>query len=100
MYITTIDLYSLPGKKKEIIQTLLELNHQVVAEDKCLSSRLYQDLEEKNRLYLIDKWKTQTDLEMYKQSQAYQILNGLDGLLTDTLTIKHGVECNMLKIYS
>ena len=97
--ITTIEIHTRSDKKREIMQTILELTHQDKSQNNCESSNLYQDLDNQNRYYFIKRWRTIEDLETYKSSQSLQILLGMESLMEKSLTIKHGVECDMLNIY-
>lgn len=99
MLITTIEIHTRPDKKREIIQTLLELTFQDKLLDNCESSNLYQDLDNPNRYYFLKRWRTVEDLESYKRSQSFQILLGIESLLEKSLKINHGIECDMLNIY-
>ena len=99
MLITTIEIHTRPDKKREIIQPLLELTQQEKFLDNYESSTHYQDLGNPNHYYFIKKRKTVEDLTNYKRSQSLQIFLGIESLLEESMTINHGVECDMLKIY-
>ncbi|MGB3210816.1 MAG: antibiotic biosynthesis monooxygenase [Desulforhopalus sp.] len=97
MIITTIRLHGLPQKRKEIIQTVRGLADQMAKDDGCNYADFYQDLHDKNVFYLMEEWKTASDLENHKKSKSYAVLFGLEALLVESLEIKHAVKCKLEK---
>lgn len=97
MIVTTIKLHGLPQKRREIIQTIKGLAHQMAKDDGCNNSDFYQDLNDKDIFYLTQEWQTANDLEKYKKSKSLAVLFGLEALLVESLEIKHAVKCKLEK---
>ena len=93
MITTTIKIHGLPQKRREIIQTIKGLAERLAKDDGCNNASIYQDLHDKNVFYLMEEWKTASDLEKYKKSKSLAVLLGLEALLVESLEIKHAVKC-------
>lgn len=96
MLLTTIKMHGRPEKRKEIMQTIRGLVEQVTKEKGCLEANIYQDIEDKDTLYLFEEWRTLDDLEKNKTSKTLSVLLGLESLLSESLEIKHAVKCNLV----
>lgn len=93
MIVTTIKIHCLPQKRREIIQTIRGLNAQALKDAGCNNASFYQDMHNEDIFYLMEEWQSQSALENYKNSRSYSVLFGLEGLLVESLEIKHGVKC-------
>lgn len=58
----------LPGKRKTQIDAYNKLKPLVLAESGCIQYDLFCDSENENRFILIEKWESQSDLDMHDQS--------------------------------
>lgn len=92
MLITTIKLHGRPEKRKEIMQTLKGLTRQLAKDRGCLRADLYQDIDDKDTLYVIEEWRSQEDLDRYKSSRSLAVLLGLESLLVKPAEIQHAVK--------
>ncbi|GAB6193602.1 putative quinol monooxygenase [Desulfocastanea catecholica] len=92
MILTTIKLHGRAEKRKEIIQTLRELANQLAEEEGCLKAEIYQDIDNKDRLYFMEEWQTRKDLDKYKKSRSLAVILGLESLLVEELEIKYSVR--------
>jgi quinol monooxygenase YgiN len=77
----------LPGKQKEIVQTLLSLPQPPVNEG-CLSYDILGDIENKNVINLISEWQTRRQLNRYISSERFSVLLGTRSLLCEPLDIQ------------
>lgn len=82
-------IHARPEKKKEILQAITDLNNQVMTNEGCVKSSLYQDLDNLDSFYIIDEWKSLEDLENYKNSRELAVLHGLNSMLSEVLVVKH-----------
>lgn len=96
MLLTTIRIHGRPEKRKEIMQAIRGLVVKVAREKGCLKVNIYQDIEDKDTLYLFEEWQTMDDLENYKKSNTLSVLLGLESLLSESLQIKHAVKCTQV----
>lgn len=92
MLITTIKIQSRPEKRMEVLQTISSLSILIKKVNGCTNTTIYEDLEDKNTLFLIEEWQSQETLNTYKESKSYAILLGLEGLLLEAPEIKHAVK--------
>jgi quinol monooxygenase YgiN len=96
MIITTIKIHGLPQKRKEILQTIKGLVDQMAKDDGCKRADLYRDLYDRDVFYIMEEWKTVSDLEKHKKSKSLAILFGLESLLVESLEIQYAVDCKLL----
>lgn len=92
MIITTIKIHSRTQKRKEIVQTIKGLTEQLTKDGVCVKADLYQDLDDKDTLYLMEEWQSRKDLEKFKTSKSLAVLLGLETLLADSVEINHAVK--------
>ena len=93
MILTIIKLHGLAGKRREILQTIRELDSKAAQEMGCVDATYYEDIDNRDIHYILEKWKTEGDLERYKRSKPYKVLLGLEVLLAGPLEIQHTIQC-------
>ncbi len=89
MVITTVRVQPRPEKRREILQVLMDLCEQIMRHEGCVSSSVFQDLEDAGSFYMIKQWKSFYDLEKHKKSKDRSILLGLNSLLTEALDFRY-----------
>jgi quinol monooxygenase YgiN len=82
------------AKRKEIIQTIKDLDSDVAQQEGCVTAGYYEDLDDRDVHYILEEWKSQDDLERYKRSRSYNALLGLEALLIEPLEIQHTLKCS------
>ena len=60
------------------------LSSLLLNESGCIGVNLYRDVDNRDIVYLLEKWLTQEDLDTYRRSPAYAILLGLETLLVSS----------------
>ena len=62
MILAIIQMNVLPGKRKELWQTIHSLVAQMKKENGCLGSSFYQNAEDENDFFLFEEWETRKAL--------------------------------------
>jgi quinol monooxygenase YgiN len=88
MILIAIKVKILPNKFKELRQTLDALLARVSKEKGFLNSYIYKDTENDNFFCIMQKWKTQGDLDVYMNSENHKILLGAIRLLAESSQFK------------
>jgi quinol monooxygenase YgiN len=83
MIVVRIAMNVLPGKQKELVQTILSMIGPMGNERGCLSFHAFRDIEDKNGFDLIAEWATREDLDHYIRSDRFSVLLGTKSLLCD-----------------
>ncbi len=81
MIILKIVFNVLPGKYRELEQTLLSMNSDLYKKSGCKQADLWRDLKDENRLYKISSWENRTTLDAYLRSDKFSALMGTKILL-------------------
>jgi quinol monooxygenase YgiN len=84
MILNLIRIQAIPQKRLELQQTLQAMIQPTRRLKGCLNHHLYWDLEEENTFCLCQEWTSREDLEAYLQSDAYHVLMGAAGLLSQS----------------
>jgi quinol monooxygenase YgiN len=99
MIVVRIAMNVLPGKQKELVQTILSMIGPMEKEAGCLSYALFCNIENKNLLNLLEEWQTRKDLDRHLKSDMFSVLLGTKSLLCDppqiqihTVTRSQGME--------
>jgi quinol monooxygenase YgiN len=74
--VTTISLEALPGKHKELAQTLSALMGPTRTSQGCLDCRLYEDTETRRTVCMVTEWRSEADFERYRASDTGGVLLG------------------------
>ena len=88
MIVFRITMNVIPGKQLEIMQTLISMAEPTAQEAGCISYRLFSDIEDKNRLCLLEEWKTRKYLDHHIASHRFGVLLGTEALLREPLEIQ------------
>lgn len=83
MIVTSQKIVLNPDKKKEFLQTVKLLAHQISNEKGCMVCRIYQDVESQNNLLIRSEWNNREALGRHLQSDRFRILLGAISLLGD-----------------
>ena len=92
MIISTVRIHGRADKRKEILQTLRGLTETLVDRDGCLGAELFRDLENRDTLYVVERWRSQRDLIQHRQSRTMAVLRGLESLLVEAIEVQHAVK--------
>ena len=88
MTVVHIQMSVIPEKRKEFFQTILDLVQSTREEKGCICCHIYQDMEAKNSISIIEEWKTEQDLSKHIQSEHFCVLRGAINLLSKKSKIK------------
>ncbi len=88
MIIITMGMTALPEKQKELLQTLQAISVSTSKLKGCKNSHIFQDMENKSILSLIQEWETQEDLDNHFRSDEFSALLGTDNLLSKPFEFK------------
>jgi len=88
MIVVRIILNVLEDKQLEITQTLVSLIKPVSREKGCKSFSVFCDIQDKNRLCLIEEWQTRENLDLHIKSHRFGVLLGTKPLLSEPLNIR------------
>lgn len=91
MIIMKHNLVVQPKKRRELIQTILDLIILFRKMNGCLSHNCYQSIENENSFILISEWNTKEDMDNYIRSEGFDVLQGVKVLLVDPQEIKFDV---------
>jgi quinol monooxygenase YgiN len=72
-----------PEKRSDLLKAVRGMLEPVRVERGCLSYRLYEDVEDRNTLVLVEEWKTQKDLESHIRTDNQRQLIALMDLLSE-----------------
>jgi len=82
--ITTIVRMNISSDKyKELSQTITSLIESIRTEQGCKRCDLWQNIEDENRLCLIEEWSSQADLKKHMKSRSFRVLRGAMSLLKE-----------------
>jgi quinol monooxygenase YgiN len=80
-------MHVLPGKQKEVLQTLLSLI-EPPGNDGCLSYDIFNDIEDNSVFSLISEWQSRRQLNLHMSSDRFSVLLGTRSLLSEPLKIQ------------
>lgn len=83
MILLVIRMNVLPEKRKELSQTTVSLSGSIRMEKGCRRCDFCQDVEEENRLFLLEEWDTQEDLATHLKGEHFRVLRGAMKLLKE-----------------
>lgn len=81
--LVTLRMTVRPERRKDLLESLRGMLEPARVERGCLSYHLYQDVEDKNTLVLIEEWKSQKDLERHIRTDNQRRLLALMDLLIE-----------------
>jgi len=81
--LAAIRMKARPGKRRELVQTVLALAAETRKQRGCTGWYFSQDVEDENAFILTLEWETQTELDKHLRSEAFEVLLGGATLLCD-----------------
>ncbi|CAB1077946.1 hypothetical protein D1AOALGA4SA_5721 [Olavius algarvensis Delta 1 endosymbiont] len=82
MILAFIKMNVRPEKRKELLQTFQSIVPQMRTEKGCVDSQFYQNAEDENDVFLVEKWETQKTLDDHLLSHRFKVLMGAVSLLS------------------
>jgi quinol monooxygenase YgiN len=83
MILVVIRMEVLPEKHLELSQTITLLIGSIRSEKGCLHCECCQNIDNKNRLYLLEEWDSRESLLSYLKSEQFKVLRGARNLLKE-----------------
>jgi len=83
-----ITLHGRSAKKMEILQTLKGIKDQLDKKTQCRQAKIYQDIDDENRFFLVEYWPSEDDLDEHLSSGLFKVLLGLNPILEEPLDVK------------
>ena len=80
-----------PKKRDEFLQTIRSLNLEMKQETGFKLARIFQDLDDSSSFYLIEEWRTQTDIDRHLRSDRFSVLMGLLRVLSEESEVHYHV---------
>jgi len=87
MVTVILKMNALPKKRLEIKQSCLALVESIRKEKGCLSSNVFQDIENDNAFSMIQIWQSRNDLDDHLRSENFTLMMGTRHLLSRPLAI-------------
>lgn len=84
MILSTIRMMIPPKKRDDALKILRSITEKCRDDFGCISSRIYEDLQENNVLLFEEIWKAEKDLDRHIRSKEY-----LNLLLVVEMAVKH-----------
>ena len=82
-----------PGKRKELIQTLIAVVEDVRKENGCLQAEFFQTAGNDENLLLVEEWANRKYFEAHLRSDIFAVLSGAGSLMIEPPTIVvHSVD--------
>jgi len=88
MIVVRITLNVFPEKHLELMQTLLSIAEPTQKDEGCLTCEVFCDMQDKNRLRLLQEWRDREDLDYHMMSNRFSVLLGTNTLLSEPLEIR------------
>ena len=67
----------------ELSQAIVSLIGSIMMEKGCKRCDLCQDVEDENRLFLLEEWDSQENIKSYMKSGRFRVLRGAMNLLEE-----------------
>ena len=83
MILVIIRMKVLPEKRMELSQTIALLIVSIRMEKGCQRCDFCQDVEDENRLFLLEEWDTEENIKSYVKSERFRVLRGAMNLLKE-----------------
>jgi quinol monooxygenase YgiN len=84
----TIKLTVSNEKRKEVLQTIMEILDPIRREKGCISCNCYVDVESENTFFFKAEWRTGADLDTHLRSAHFGVLIGAMRLLSQDPEIR------------
>jgi len=99
MIISTLRIVTAPKSRAEVIRTLTAQLGPLRVQPGCLRCDLYQDIENRETITLVEEWESQVDLDLRLRSEEYRAVLAAIELAQeqplihfDTVTRRAGLE--------
>ena len=83
MILVVIRMKVLSEKRMELSQAIASLIGSIRTEKGCKRCDFCQDVEDENRLFLLEEWDSQENIKSYVKSGRFRVLRGAMNLLED-----------------
>ncbi len=83
MILVILRMKVLSEKRMELSQTIASLIGSIRKEKGCRRCDFCQSIEDENRLFLLEEWDTQENLNSYLKSGRFRVLRGAMNLLKE-----------------
>ena len=83
MIIAILRMIVRPEKRNDLLETMRGMLEPVRVEKGCLSYRLYEDVEDRNTIVLVEEWETQNDLVRHIRTDNQRRILTLMDLLSE-----------------
>ena len=83
-----------PEKRNATLELLKSINGPIQVKPGCISCRIYQDLEDKNCLAMMQEWESEAELHNFIRSGDYQKILALIDLSRETPEIQFNTVSN------
>jgi quinol monooxygenase YgiN len=93
MIIATMNIHVFSDHRKELVQTIHPLVKGIREESGCDGCHVYQDMNDENRLFFVEEWNSQGDLDAHLRSEHFRVLMGAINLLSESLEIRFNSVC-------
>jgi quinol monooxygenase YgiN len=92
----------LPERRTDLLETMRGMIESVRVEKGCLSCRLFEDVEDRNALVLVEEWATQQDIESHIRTDNQRRLLALMDLLSEQpeyrfITVSHTAGMDLIE---
>ncbi len=91
MILLISEMKVLPGKRKEVIQTLQHIANICRSAKGCVAFGVYQDIEDENFILKSTLWKTKRDVKTHLNSEHHKAFLGMGKTLCSS--VKHHMFC-------
>ena len=100
--LVTLRMIVRPERRRDLLETMRGMLEPARVERGCLSYRLYEDIENRNAVVLVEEWKTQKDLESHIRTENQRRLLALIDLLSEQPelqfnTVSHTAGMNLIE---
>jgi quinol monooxygenase YgiN len=82
MILATLRLTVQAERRDEFLRYLHRTTEEGRKEPGCISCRFYEDMEHENTFALLEKWKTQEDLDKHIRMEIFRMLIGVMDILS------------------
>jgi quinol monooxygenase YgiN len=83
MILVIIRMKVLSEKRMELSQTIASLSGSIRMEKGCRRCDFCQSIEDENKLFLLEEWDTQENIQIYLKSGRFRVLRGAMNLLKE-----------------
>ncbi len=81
MFLVSIGMKVIPGKREELSQTLASLIPAIRAEEGCRRCECCRSASDENEICLLAEWDTQKNAAAHLKSELFKVLLGATSLL-------------------